>query len=279
MRYLGSILLALCALPLTSCQPRDAFGTELVKVSTVRGAVAGTFYAKLSWKYGTSDGKGTVDSVVTSGAVDPGNLQAQQHRLPATVTADSFLFASTFGAAMTGQVCVKSKRRALESGNVCKAWSYTEPDAPPPPPVIDSTPNTVKVTIALPTQPLDSIGTDQMLRLFPVVKFADGHYARYSQASPEAVTAFNLKYTAAQRAITATQQAIADSEVAMFTYVVESWPTGGVVPPGVEIIPIQFHEVYFHAPNAGGYLVLGEGRKKTLGWRLAPAPDFKLSSL
>ena len=137
-RFLFAAVLALMALPLTSCTPRDANAAELLSVAAVRGAMDGTFWVKLAWRYGVSDGKGPVDSAVVSAGED-GGAQAQEHRHLATVVRDSFQMASVFGSTLNGFACVKAKRRALESTTTCLPWSYTEADAPPPPPIIDST--------------------------------------------------------------------------------------------------------------------------------------------
>jgi len=135
-RLAWAALLAVVCLPLASCKPDPAWGAPSLAV-TVTPATLGTFWVKLAWRYGSDDGNGAVDSVVTSAGVTGG--ASLEHRHLAAVVRDSFSLASSPGVALAGFACVKAKRRALESSQTCKAWAYTEDDVPPPPPILDTT--------------------------------------------------------------------------------------------------------------------------------------------
>jgi len=172
-RLFLSVGLALAALPYASCKPAPAYGAELLSVTTVK-AVDGAFWVKLAWRYGPGDGKGAVDSVITSAGHNSAPVQPQEHRFPATVTRDSFQYASVLGVSYAGFACVKAKRRALESDQACKPWTYTEQDVPPPPPILDSA-TTVIGLIVLPDSVTMLAGASR--QFCALLLFADGRKA------------------------------------------------------------------------------------------------------
>lgn len=101
-----------------------------VTVTTAR-AQAGQFWVKLSYQL-----PGGPDSVITRVA---SSQASSVHRLAASRLRDSFLLNEPpIATTLSGQGCAQSKRRGLLSTEVCRGWSYTTPDQPPPPPVLDS---------------------------------------------------------------------------------------------------------------------------------------------
>jgi hypothetical protein len=139
MRTLLALCVALIVLPVNGCKPTPAYGIprEALKVWTTTSQ-AGTFWLHLSWTFRPiTDGKGPIDSVLTNVGKNVAPVDPQSHALPATATADSFLYSSVVGVTYTGFACARTKRRALPSDAACQPWTYTEQDTPPPPPILD----------------------------------------------------------------------------------------------------------------------------------------------
>lgn len=93
--------------------------------------------------------QGNPDSVLYSVRQGTSTVIASSRR-PASVLRDSFsLVKPPIGGTATGNGCAQAKRRGLLSGVVCRPYSYTTPDAPPPDPVIDVTTDTLVVGLTI----------------------------------------------------------------------------------------------------------------------------------
>lgn len=151
------------------------------------------------------------------------------HRLRATVTRDSFLLdRPAVLTVVNGIACVQSKRRALLSMEVCAPWSYTEADAPPPPPVLDSViPDTMALRIARLDVKPDNLtlvmNTSACLCAFPI--FGDGQVAMAADDADDCATYYQHWPDSLRRPRPA-QQAIADTLTVLWQ------ATGGTMQPG-----------------------------------------------
>lgn len=74
---------------------------------------------------------------------------------PTTVVRDSFsLVKPAPGASTTGNGCAMTRRRGLNSNNICKPYTFTTPDVPPPDPVVDVTTDTLLVALRILPRPV-----------------------------------------------------------------------------------------------------------------------------
>jgi hypothetical protein len=154
---------------------------------------------------------GQPDSILTR-ATNAGALGVQiSHRLPGTATRDSFTVAMpAIGATMTGTACAQTKRRSLLSlTEACKTWSYTNVDAPPPPPVIDTVYTDTTRVISrgfLFPESKSAIGLSSWTMCM-IYQMGDGHAGYRGPRDPEC----DLYRTGLGAAVTVAQQAVLDS--------------------------------------------------------------------
>lgn len=135
---LTPVLLACAASVVVAPKPKAPGNLALSFTST-----ATTLTVKGCWTAsGAPDGFATTAGV--TGQV------SQAHPSLGVVACDSFTFAAPApGVTVTAAFGVSSKRRGKISTETSTTKNYTEPDVPPPPPVIDSlklTPASVTVT-------------------------------------------------------------------------------------------------------------------------------------
>jgi hypothetical protein len=152
------------------------------------------------------------------------------HRLRGTITRDSFAVpAPAPGSSIAGTFGVRAKRRALLSPNwVNRSWSYTEPDAPPPDPVLESLfVRPVSFTVEATIEGVPP-GPKNQHPVCALVGFRGGHvgFRRvYEGAIPYCDSTYRA-LPAAVRAVTVAEQAVADGLCVDW-----SQSTGGTVTP------------------------------------------------
>lgn len=148
-------------------------------VSVTTGVATGTQF-KVLLRYSLP---GSPDSVLTRVA---GAGISLAHRLPATVVRDSFLLTRpAMAQTVSGQACVQSKRRGQLSNEVCRSWSYTEPDQPPPPPVIDSVIVDTMITQGLLYPESKSAGTSERWTFCMLYRMGNGNVGYVGPRTPE----------------------------------------------------------------------------------------------
>jgi len=215
---------------------------SLVALLTVRGdadtgvrglTVTTRRVATSVWVIGAWSVTGSPDSVLTrlsAAAFDTFPAATLgPHRLRATVRRDSFSIAPPApGLTRTGTFDAQSKRRGLLSTWATKAWSYTEPDQPPPAPVIDSIfVRPVSFTVEATVEGVPP-GPENQHPVCALVGFRGGHvgFRRVHEGTIAYCDSTYKALPAAARAVTPTEQAIADG-------VCVDWSksTGGTVTP------------------------------------------------
>jgi len=226
---------------------------------TTEAAMAGQFKVKLFYQL-----PGAPDSALTRAVT--GISAAQAHRLPASILSDSFLFVepATLGAVVNGQVCVQSKRRGQLSGEVCRSWTYTVLDRPPPPPVIDSVKTDTALVIASghlypESKSVTGIAAWTMCMLY---QMKDGHAGYRGPRDPEC----SLYQAGLGPAVTVAQQAVLDAE-ACTTWAVLTVQANGTTLVVAPLTPCS------GAALAQSGVTSGFWRTPNLGeWRLAMGP-------
>lgn len=159
---------------------------------------------------------GGPDSVLTRVTTSTGPGQA--HRLAATALRDSFFVARpTVGTTATGVGCAESKRRGLSSGEVCRAWSKTIADVPPPPPILDSikADTTIAGLDLKPDAPLTVLAGGQV-QFCAFLIFRGGQVAMRTQDEPGCAGHYGA-FPASLRVLTVDQQRVANRQCIRWT--------------------------------------------------------------
>jgi len=162
------LLPALLALTLAAGPPAPDQPAPRITVTTANQP-GPNFWVKIH----VSSAPGGPDSLLYSVRQGATTVIAATRRA-ATVLRDSFsLVKPAIGATATGNGCVQSKRRGLLSTVACATYSFTTPDTPPEPPVVDVSTDTLVIALKiLPHSATFSILTQQ--QYCPVFTMGDG---------------------------------------------------------------------------------------------------------
>lgn len=149
---------------------------------------------------------GNPDSTLYSVKQGTSTVLASSRR-PASVVRDSFsLVKPPIGSTTTGSGCAQTKRRGLVSNIVCKAYSFTTPDAPPPDPVVDVTTDTLLIALRMLPRPTSMLtGTAVPLCMIAVLPSGRAGYrgARSTLCDQQAATLGQVPTATGQRTIDA----------------------------------------------------------------------------
>jgi len=155
------------------------------------------------------DNNGAVDSLLFSATATGQPIQVRNSAQPQfpVVVSVAWLDPNP-GNTITTQACARVKRRSLYSQQNCSASrSYTSPDVPPPPPVIDTT------LLAIDLKPdvinVPALGTKEICVF---LQFGDGQRAVRSSDRPECDVLYQTSYPDSLRRPAAVQQAVADTK-------------------------------------------------------------------
>jgi len=196
--------------------------------------------ASTVWIIGQWRTDGAPDSIITRRVMNDTVI----HRLRGTVTRDSFAVpAPAPGGSIAGTFGVRAKRRGLQSNWATRSWSYTEPDVPPPDPIIDSLfVRPVKFTVEA-TPAGQQPGPKNQHPVCALVGFQSGHvgFRRVYEGGNAYCDSTYRALPPAVRAVTEAEQAMADALCVDW-----SQSTGGTVTP--ELCPGQNPAARF-APN------------------------------
>lgn len=155
---------------------------------TVQGTTV-TVTHTIRW---TDDGRGKIDSVLTTETATGQAMQQQRRAQDAGASAVvSYVWTRpAIGQTISGTITAQLKRRLLLSGIASKAWSYTEQDVAPPTPTIDTVNVsqfglTTRVINGLPSAKFLPVGAyDSATVTWPVLSSILGSLDNYRVAVP-----------------------------------------------------------------------------------------------
>lgn len=182
-----------------------------IEATTTPGAITFGRTYRVSW---TDDGAGAVDSLIVRDSLAGQPAQEQRIARPTSPAAVTFTWPNPApGQTVAGRVTAQTKRRQLASAVTSLAWSYTEVDTPPPPPVIDTSLVLSAIDIKPDTVVLSAGGTfdERTAQFCAFIIFGDGKVPADLSAPAECQAKYSGWFSMVQRSISPAQRARADS--------------------------------------------------------------------